>query len=100
MAPECITDRKYSEKTDVWSFGVTLFEIVARDNPYPGLDLLQVATRVSKGELAPSLPSTAHPFFHKLLGLCCAFDPKERLTFADILAFIDQQKESKEFLKK
>jgi serine/threonine protein kinase len=36
MAPECLYERKYSIKTDVWAFGVTLFEIVSRGEPYPG----------------------------------------------------------------
>lgn len=46
MAPEAIKQRLYGKKTDVWSYGVTVWEIVARDDPYRGSDPLTVATQV------------------------------------------------------
>ncbi len=36
MAPESLTKKQYSTKSDVWSFGVTLYEIMARNEPWPG----------------------------------------------------------------
>ena len=41
MAPECITNAKYSDKSDVWSYGVLIVEIVTADVPYPGIPPLQ-----------------------------------------------------------
>ena len=35
MAPECITTSKYSLKSDVWAFGVTVIEIITQSVPYP-----------------------------------------------------------------
>jgi len=36
-APEVFKDQKFSNKSDVWSFGVCLFEIIEKGNkPYPG----------------------------------------------------------------
>lgn len=43
MAPESLVDKKYSAKSDVWAFGVTLWEILAREEPYPELDNVQAA---------------------------------------------------------
>lgn len=37
-APEALKHRIYSNKTDVWSYGVTLIEILIRDDPFPGMD--------------------------------------------------------------
>lgn len=34
MAPEVIVGETYSEKADVFSFGIILWEIAARDPPY------------------------------------------------------------------
>lgn len=34
MAPEALTQREYCEKTDLWSFGVTIFELASRGDPY------------------------------------------------------------------
>lgn len=44
MSPEAIRHKKYSEKSDVWSFGVTCIEILTRESPYPGMDAVQVIT--------------------------------------------------------
>jgi len=55
MSPEAIKDKVYSQKSDVWSFGVTLWEIIARSNPYPGMDLITVATKVCYSGLRPEL---------------------------------------------
>nr|XP_032819851.1 tyrosine-protein kinase receptor TYRO3-like isoform X2 [Petromyzon marinus] len=38
LAPECMADRLYTAKSDVWAFGVTMWEIVTRGQaPYPGV---------------------------------------------------------------
>ncbi len=46
MAPESIDQRIYSPASDVWSFGVVLYEIFQRSDPYPDLDPLAAATAV------------------------------------------------------
>ena len=38
MAPESLLDKMWSEKTDVWAFGVLMFEILAREEPYIDLE--------------------------------------------------------------
>mmetsp|Transcript_20958 Transcript_20958/g.29294 ORF Transcript_20958/g.29294 Transcript_20958/m.29294 type:complete len:1024 (+) Transcript_20958:143-3214(+) len=45
MAPEAIVHQHYSEKSDTYSFGVTLWELVTRGQPYKGYANLQVALR-------------------------------------------------------
>lgn len=43
MAPESLYDNIFSSKTDVWSFGILLWEIVTLGStPYPGLSAGEV----------------------------------------------------------
>ena len=44
MAPECIKESKYSTKSDVWAFGITIVEIVTQQKPYPYLQLMEVVS--------------------------------------------------------
>ena len=44
MAPECIKSNKYSTKSDIWAFGVTIVEILSHKQPYPDLGNMQVVS--------------------------------------------------------
>jgi serine/threonine protein kinase len=44
MAPESIRHSRYSLKSDVWSFAVTIVEILTREKPYPEMQPLQVVS--------------------------------------------------------
>jgi serine/threonine protein kinase len=42
MAPECVRHSRYSLKSDVWAFAVTVVEIVTQNTPYPDVAPLTV----------------------------------------------------------
>jgi serine/threonine protein kinase len=49
-APECICYRRFSVKSDVWSYGILLQEIQTKGAvPYPGMTNAQVAEEVPRG---------------------------------------------------
>jgi len=52
MCPESLKNQTYSEKTDIWMFGCTLYEIIARQVPHAGRDLMEVGVAIRS-----SLPS-------------------------------------------
>ena len=61
MAPESLTDHVYTTKSDVWSYGIVLWEMVSLGStPYPGITvvtlyrLLQVGYRMNKPPNCPN----------------------------------------------
>lgn len=62
MAPESLYDDIFSVKSDIWSFGVLLWEIVTLGStPYPGLSAGDVMKKV---KYICTLLGTAHCFIH------------------------------------
>ncbi len=57
MAPESLRDGRATSSSDVWSFGVVLWEMVTlAELPYQGYSNEQVVDRVKKGHIMPSPP--------------------------------------------
>ncbi|KAI9922618.1 hypothetical protein PsorP6_000661 [Peronosclerospora sorghi] len=56
MAPEVLGNRKYTEKADVFSFGIVVWEIFTGQCPYEGMTRIQVALGVLNNDLRPSFP--------------------------------------------
>lgn len=52
-APEVMAHGVYSKKSDIWSFGVLLWEIMERKNPYMGMANTEVIEKVQKGYRLP-----------------------------------------------
>ena len=42
MPPEALKSRQYGPATDVWAFGVTLWEMFERKDPYPAMSAIEV----------------------------------------------------------
>jgi len=84
MAPESI-QRIYSTKSDVWSFGVTLWEIMTRDDPFAGRTLVDVTQAVLKGEHL-KVPESCPSNIAQVMLSCWAFSPSDRPTIDQIFA--------------
>ncbi|XP_038127687.1 tyrosine-protein kinase SRK2 [Cyprinodon tularosa] len=80
-APEAIHDNKFSIKSDVWSFGILLYEIMTFGQmPYPNMSNMQAVTWISKGNRM-SCPANCPKPLHNIMLDCWKEKEKERPTF-------------------
>lgn len=92
MPPESIKDKQYSEKSDVWAYGVLLSEVLTGHEPYLNMDLLEIAVKI-RDELMtpiPSLPPGSPAYIVELMERIFKRDPEERPTFSQVVRFLDQ----------
>ncbi|KAF5919968.1 hypothetical protein HPG69_014334 [Diceros bicornis minor] len=80
-APEAIRANKFSIKSDVWSFGILLFEIITYGKmPYSGMTGAQVIQMLGQNYRLPQ-PSNCPLQFYNIMLECWNAEPKERPTF-------------------
>uniref|UniRef100_S4RWG2 mitogen-activated protein kinase kinase kinase n=1 Tax=Petromyzon marinus TaxID=7757 RepID=S4RWG2_PETMA len=94
MAPEVIKFSMFSKGSDIWSYGVLLWELLTGEVPYRGIDGLTVAYGVAVNKLTLPIPSTCPEPFAKLMADCWKADPHARPSFASILEQLTAIEES------
>ena len=80
-APEAVLYNHYTIKSDVWSFGIVLYEIITYGQfPYPGMNNAEVLTRVEQGYRMPPPQGCPDPLYQIMLS-CWKTEPDKRPTF-------------------
>ncbi|XP_007115626.1 tyrosine-protein kinase ABL1 isoform X3 [Physeter macrocephalus] len=83
-APESLAYNKFSIKSDVWAFGVLLWEIATYGmSPYPGIDLSQVYELLEK-DYRMERPEGCPEKVYELMRACWQWNPCDRPSFAEI----------------
>ncbi|XP_018416287.1 PREDICTED: receptor tyrosine-protein kinase erbB-3 [Nanorana parkeri] len=84
MALESIHFGKYTHQSDVWSYGVTLWEMMTfGDEPYPGIRLSEVPDLLEKGERLPQ-PVICTIDVYMVMVKCWMIDENVRPTFKEL----------------
>ncbi|KAM4635293.1 tyrosine-protein kinase ABL1 isoform 2-T2 [Polymixia lowei] len=82
-APESLAYNKFSIKSDVWAFGVLLWEIATYGmSPYPGIDLSQVY-ELLENNYRMERPEGCPEKVYELMKACWKWNPAERPSFAE-----------------
>ncbi|KAL6042611.1 Mortierella verticillata NRRL 6337 WNK protein kinase [Balamuthia mandrillaris] len=84
MAPEFYEER-YSEKVDIWAFGLCVLEMVTQEYPYSECEnAAQVFKKVSSGAKPDSLNKIKDPEVLEFLNLCLETDPSKRPSAVEL----------------
>lgn len=90
MAPESLYDNIFTTKTDVWSFGILMWEIVTLGStPYPGLAAAEVMRRVRDGYRLEK-PEHCKREMYNIMYYCWDPDPNERPSFSELTCLLDK----------
>nr|XP_027063204.1 serine/threonine-protein kinase CTR1-like [Coffea arabica] len=86
MAPELLngSSNKVSEKVDVFSFGIVLWEILTGEEPYANMHYGAIIGGIVNNTLRPSIPSFCDPEWRNLMEQCWAPNPVVRPSFTEI----------------
>jgi serine/threonine protein kinase len=87
-APEIIRGEKYDERVDIYSFGIVMWELLTRKQPYAGRNFMGVSLDVLEGK-RPQIPGDCPQGFAKLMKKCWHASPDKRPQMEHVLAALD-----------
>ncbi|CAG5122889.1 unnamed protein product, partial [Candidula unifasciata] len=88
MAPESINFRKFTTASDVWMFGVCVWEILMYGvKPFQNVRNNDVIGKIEAGERL-SLPAGCPPTVYELMSACWHYEPSRRPTFANLKTWL------------
>ncbi|XP_019642695.1 PREDICTED: fibroblast growth factor receptor 4-like [Branchiostoma belcheri] len=91
MAPERLEDGKaYSSQSDVWSFGIVLYEICTLGgDPYPGVAVSELKERLQAG-FRMDQPEDCPRAMYDLMQQCWRWQPIQRPLFSQLYLTLDK----------
>ena len=84
IAPEVFEKQPYDTKADVYSFGIVMWELYAKQIPFQDLNTFEIPIAVIKGD-RPAVPKDCPKEYAKLMQLCWHKKPSKRPTFQKIV---------------
>uniref|UniRef100_A0A6I8PXX3 Tyrosine-protein kinase n=1 Tax=Xenopus tropicalis TaxID=8364 RepID=A0A6I8PXX3_XENTR len=84
-APEVLTRYRYTAKSDVWSFGIVMYEVfMLGRTPYLGMNNQEVKDKVTSGYRLPK-PDDCSPDIYNLMLECWQKNPNRRPSFFELV---------------
>lgn len=88
LAPEVIKHARSSRYSDVYGYGIILWELSTREEVYKGLESTQIIAKVANEGLRPEVPERCP--WSDLMTQCWAENPYERLGFNEVVSELNR----------
>uniref|UniRef100_A0A0N4ZKM2 Tyrosine-protein kinase n=1 Tax=Parastrongyloides trichosuri TaxID=131310 RepID=A0A0N4ZKM2_PARTI len=90
LSPETINNKEFNLSTDVWSFGVVIWEIFSRcqSEPYPLMNNHEAKAVIVSNKPPMLAPPNTPPEIQNVMNACFIRDPKRRPSFKDLLKIL------------
>jgi serine/threonine protein kinase len=85
LSPECLRGEPHTAKSDVYAYGLCLWEMVAGEPPYVGVDAMVAARQVLDDGLRPAIPPSCPRPYAAIIQACWANSPAARPTFREVI---------------
>ncbi|MEW5302152.1 MAG: hypothetical protein WDW36_004960 [Sanguina aurantia] len=89
MAPELLDSKPYSEKVDVYAFGVMLNEMMGKEVPFGGCGVPEIRAAVLSGQ-RPDMPLSCPKVVENIIKRCWDADPTKRPSFERVLELLKE----------
>lgn len=89
MAPEVIKNEPCSEKVDIWSYGIVLWELLTCEIPYRDVDSSAIIWGVGNNNLHLPIPTSCPEGLALLIKQCWSVKPRNRPSFRIILNHLE-----------
>jgi hypothetical protein len=88
LAPEVIKHARASKFSDVYGYGIVLWELATREEVYQGLETTQIIAQVANENLRPPVPQDCP--WKDIMVKCWAESPLDRLEFSEIVESLNE----------
>src|SRR5688500_6963815 len=99
MSPECCNNKPYSFKSDVWSLGCCLYEMMTSRHPFNARDLQGLFMKIVRGVYSP-VPTTYSSRLRAVVEKALTTTPAKRPTMTSLLQIPFVSKHALEFYQK